>query len=79
MLNFYFLEKGLGIVFPQYFVFGFSRKMFLMSCSINDTHGENFLFYSKIVLINSLQEFLAIQGFYLINNLHCCKTNTCIQ
>ena len=79
MLNFHFLEKGLGTVSPQYFVFGFSRKMFLISYSINDTHRENFLFYSKIVLINSLQEFLAIQGFYLINSLHCCKTNTCIQ
>ena len=35
MLNFEFLEKGLEIVFPSYFVYDFSRKMFLMWCSIN--------------------------------------------
>ena len=29
MLNFYFLEKGLGIVSLQYFVYDFSRKMFV--------------------------------------------------
>ena len=28
MLNFDFLEKGLGIVSPSQFVYGFSRKMF---------------------------------------------------
>ena len=32
MLNFDFLEKGLGTVFPPYFVCDFSRKMF--SCYI---------------------------------------------
>ena len=35
ILNFDFLEKGLGIVSPPNFVFDFSRKMFLMLCSIN--------------------------------------------
>ena len=30
MLNFNFLEKGLGIVSPPYFVYDFSRKMFRM-------------------------------------------------
>ena len=35
MLNFDFLEKGLGIVSPAHFVYNFSRKMFFMSCSIN--------------------------------------------
>ena len=34
MLNFVLLEKGLGIGFPH-FVYAFSRKMFLMSYSIN--------------------------------------------
>ena len=29
MLNFDFLEKGLGIVSPPHFVYDFSRKMFL--------------------------------------------------
>ena len=30
MLNFDFLEKGLGIVYPPHFLFDFSREMFLM-------------------------------------------------
>ena len=34
MLNFNFLEKGLGIVSPPHFVYDFSRKMFLMLDSI---------------------------------------------
>ena len=35
MLNLDFLDKGLGIVSPVYFVYDFSTKMFLMSYSIN--------------------------------------------
>ena len=35
MLNFNFLKKGLGIVFPQGFMHDCSRKMFLMIYSIN--------------------------------------------
>ena len=35
MLNFDFLDKGLGIVSPADIVYGFSTKMFLMLCSIN--------------------------------------------
>ena len=35
MLNFYFLEKDLGIVSPSDFMYDFARKMFLMSYSIN--------------------------------------------
>ena len=35
MLNFVFLEKGLGIVSPPYFVSDFLRKMLLMLYSIN--------------------------------------------
>ena len=35
MLKFDFLEKGLGIVSPPYFVYGCSRKMFLVVYSIN--------------------------------------------
>ena len=34
MLNFDFLEQGLGIVSPPYFVYDFSRKTFLMLYSI---------------------------------------------
>ena len=35
MLNFDFLDKGLGIVPPAYFVYVFSIKMFLMLHSIS--------------------------------------------
>ena len=35
MLNFEFLEKGVGIVSPLYFMYDFLRKMFLMLYSIN--------------------------------------------
>ena len=36
MLNFDFLNKGLGLVYPSHFVYDFSRKRFLMLCSLND-------------------------------------------
>ena len=36
MFNFDFLEKGLGIVSPPYFVYDFPRKMLLMLHSITD-------------------------------------------
>ena len=35
MLNFDFLDKGLEIIFPAYFVYDFLTKMFLMLYSIN--------------------------------------------
>ena len=35
MLNFDFLEKGLGVVSPPHFMYDFSRKMFFMLYSIN--------------------------------------------
>ena len=35
MLNFDFLEKGLEIAFSPYFVYDFSRKIFLLLNSIN--------------------------------------------
>ena len=35
MLNFNFSEKGLELVSPSYFVYDFSRKMFLMLHSVN--------------------------------------------
>ena len=35
MLNFDFLDKGLGIVSPAHFVYDFPTKMFLMLYSIN--------------------------------------------
>ena len=35
MLNFEFLDKGLGIVSTAYFAYDFSTKVFLMLYSIN--------------------------------------------
>ena len=35
MLNFEFLDKGLGTVSPPHFVYDFSTKMFLVFYSIN--------------------------------------------
>ena len=35
MLNFDILDKGLGIVSPAHYVYGFSTKMFLMLFSFN--------------------------------------------
>ena len=46
MLNFDFLEKGLGIVSPPHFVYDFSRKMFFMSYSIN---GPNFIVWLPLL------------------------------
>ena len=40
MLNLDFLEKGLRTVSPPHFMYAFSRKMFLMLCSIN---WQNFI------------------------------------
>ena len=35
MLNFNFLERGLGLVSPQNFVYDFSRNVFVVLHSIN--------------------------------------------
>ena len=47
MLNFDFLDKGLGIVSPAHFVYDFSTKMFLMLYSIN---WPNFIVWLLLLL-----------------------------
>ena len=49
MLNFDFLDKGLGIVSVANFVYDFSTKMFLILCSINSEKlvPDRFLFLRK--------------------------------
>ena len=47
MLNFNFSEKGLGLVSPPHFVYGFSRKMFLLLHTINWT---NFIVWLLLLL-----------------------------
>ena len=47
MLKFVFLEKGLGIVSPTYFVYNFSRKIFFVLYSIN---WPNFIVWLLLLL-----------------------------
>ena len=47
MLNFYFLDKGLGRVFPAHFVYVFSTKMFLILYAIN---WPNFIAWLSFLL-----------------------------
>ena len=47
MLKFVFLEKGLGIVSPTYFVYSFSRKIFFVLYSIN---WPNFIVWLLLLL-----------------------------
>ena len=43
----WFLDKGLGIVFPAHFVYGFSTKIFLILYSIN---WRNFITWLSLLL-----------------------------
>ena len=47
LLNFDFLDKGLGIISPAHFVYDFSTKMFLMLYSIN---WPNFIAWLPLLL-----------------------------
>ena len=47
MLSFDFLDKGLGIISPAYFVYDFLTKMFLMLYSIN---SPNFIAWLPLLL-----------------------------
>ena len=59
MLNFSFSEKGLGLVSPPHFVYGFSRKCF--SCYIlltNQIYLPDTLYFSRYLTIRVLQFFV---------------------
>ena len=60
MLNFDFFEKGLGIVSPPYFVYDFSRKMFLMFYSHN---RWNFISWLPLLLVTLGSMCIAIVCF----------------
>ena len=47
MLNFGFLDKGLGIISPVHFVYDFSTKVFLTLYSIN---WSNFIDWLSLLL-----------------------------
>ena len=57
MLNFDLLEKGLELVSPPHFVYDFSRKVFLLLCSIN---GPNFIVWLLLVLETLVNMCVAI-------------------
>ena len=62
MLNFNFLEKGLGLVSPLHFVYDFSRKMFHILHSINLLTDQislaDCLYFSRCWAICVLQLFV---------------------
>ena len=53
MLNFNFSEKGLGLVPPPHFVYGFSRKLLTDQISLSDC-----LNFSRYLAICVLQLFV---------------------
>ena len=71
MLNFNFLEKGLGIVSPLHFVYVFSRKMFLMLHYINSLNFIVMLHSIKwlnfIVWLSLHPEILGNMGMAIVN------------
>ena len=55
MLNFDFLDKGLGIVSPAHFVYDFSTKLFLMLYSIN---WPNFIAWLPLLLEILIKQYV---------------------
>ena len=56
VLNFDFLQKGLGLTSPPYFVYDFSGKIFLMLCSVR---WPNFIVWLPLLL-------------EILDNITCC-------
>ena len=61
MLNFDFLDKGIGIVSPANFVYDSSTKMFLILYSIN---GTNFIAW-LLLLLEILDNMCIFFGQYV--------------
>ena len=67
MLNFSFSEKGLGLVSPPHFVYGFSRKMLFMLYSLN---WLNFIAWLSLLLKifgNTCITIVCLPGCDIIN------------
>ena len=62
MLNFDFLDKGLGIASPAYFVYDFSTKMFLWLYSINRPNFIVWLLLLLEILSNMCIAFVCYPG-----------------
>ena len=67
ILNFDFLEKGLGIVFPTHFMYDFSRKMFLMLYHVNWTNFITWLLLLLEILGNMCIAIACFAGCDVIN------------
>ena len=65
MLNFNYLEKGLGIVSQPHFVNDFSRKMFLMLYCITEFHC--LIAFTSQVLVNMCIVIVYFQGCDVMN------------
>ena len=61
VLNFNFSEEGLGLVSPPYFVYDFSRKMFLMLMPVS-TIFIKFLFFHQMLTLQKLWKKLFISS-----------------
>ena len=64
MPNFYFLEKGLGIVAPAYFVYDFSRKMFLILYCMSNMCTAIVFFPGFDVIKFEINLFFLIKPFF---------------
>ena len=67
MLNFDFLEKGLGIASPTHFMYDFSRKMFIMLCYVNWTNFITWLLLLLEILGNKCIAIVCFPGCDVIN------------
>ena len=67
MLNFDFLDKGLGIVSPAHFVHDFSTQMFLMLYSINWPNSIAWLSLLLEILVNMCIAFFCYPGCDVLN------------
>ena len=63
----YFLAKGLRLVSPQWFVYGFSRKMFVKLYSINWPNLIFWLLPFLYILGNLFVEIICFPAFDVIN------------
>ena len=67
MLHFDFLEKSLGLVSSPYFVYDFSRKMFLMLYSINWPNFTVWLSLLLEILDNMCIALVSEPGYGVMN------------
>ena len=67
MLTFLFLEKDLGILSPAHFVYVFSRKMFLILCSINLPNLNVWLSLLLQILVKMCIAIVYYPGYDVIN------------